>query len=283
MIVVVVLAHVDAAVDAERVEHAARRARAPPPRASLSSTRRRVERSAGSVRDDACRLVADAEQAALALGDDLELHRRLVERPDAAARARAAPPTSPRRPSRRSPRPSSSPSLTAAAGLLLPAHLARRLPARACRRRLRRAGSRLRAVPAAVAAVVSAASASAASRASRRRRLRHEAPRDQPLADRPEVRRHPVEDEAGREVRDHEHEDERHHHEEVALHLVDGRRHVERRRHLASHVDDEQHEAAPVRRRLVRDRRDEVQEREVARMQRRGLLREVPQRRSRAR
>ena len=48
----------------------------------------------------------------------------------------------------------------------------------------------------------------------------HEPPRDEPLPDRPEVRRHPVEDEAGRKVRDDEHEDERHEHEDDALRLL---------------------------------------------------------------
>ena len=66
----------------------------------------------------------------------------------------------------------------------------------------------------------------------RRGRLRHQPPRDQPLPDRPEVRRHPVENETRREARDHEDEHERHEHEDRALRLVRGRRHVERRRHL---------------------------------------------------
>ena len=60
-----------------------------------------------------------------------------------------------------------------------------------------------------------------------------------------------------------------------ALRLVRGRRHVQRRRHLAHDVDDEQDVAAPVGRRVRRDRRDEVQEREAARGR---MLREVPQR-----
>src|SRR4029077_13080595 len=116
--------------------------------------------------------------------------------PDAAARAPAAPPTSPRRRSRRWPRSSAS---SAPPCLLLPPYLARRLRALGLRGP-RPAALDLRPVAAAVAVV---------SRRGPRRPLlrrggsRHQAACDQPLTDRPEVRRHPVENEAGRESRDH--------------------------------------------------------------------------------
>ena len=78
----VVLHDVDPALDAERVadslEELAQRRRS---LALVASARRaRRGRSASSTRrDHARRRVADAEQAALALGDDLEANRRLVE------------------------------------------------------------------------------------------------------------------------------------------------------------------------------------------------------------
>ena len=60
-------------------------------------------------RDDVRGREADTEQSALALRDDLELTRSRGRGLARAARARAAQPTSPRRPSRRSPRPSPEP------------------------------------------------------------------------------------------------------------------------------------------------------------------------------
>ena len=237
-----------------------RRAPSPPTTCSTSSrTRaaasrlvvgaRAARRRSGRVgrRDHARRRVADAEQAALALGDDLEANAALSS-PGASALEVAQ---------------------------RLPLRLADRLPGRlhgdlaAHRRappffRLTRRGcarggfgvcGRGRAVllrrPRPSPACASSASGRRAARA-RRRRLRHEPPGDEPLADRPQVGRHPVEDETRREARDDGDEDERQDHHDRALRLVHRRAHEVRRRDLRAGVDREQHVARPVRGRPCR-------------------------------
>ena len=172
------------------------------------------------MRDDTRRLVADAEQAALALGDDFEPNRGLVERgmpllelaqsgpfrlADGLARRLDGEVAHRRRPElflRRTWRGAASVSRAGASDsgdsplLLVPFVVLRGIPGRPALDR-------------------------------RRGRLLHEPARDEPLPDRPEVRRHPVEDEAGGEVRDDEHEEERHDHEDDPLRLLRGRGHEE--------------------------------------------------------
>src|SRR6266508_4103455 len=86
----------------------------------------------------------------------------------------------------------------------------------------------------------------------------------QPLSDGPEVRRHPVEDEPGREADDERDEDDRQDHHQVPLRLLHRPGHEVRRSHLAEHIDREQDVARPVAVRVLRDVGDEVQPREVA-------------------
>ena len=109
----------------------------------------------------------------------------------------------------------------------------------------------------------------------RRRLLRDQLARDQPLADRPQVRRHPVDDEPDREVHEHRNERDREHHHHRPLRLVHGRGHEVRGRELAPDVDREQQVARPVRVRVRRDVRDERAE--PGQVSARRILRELPQ------
>src|SRR5262245_26176665 len=112
-------------------------------------------------------------------------------------------------------------------------------------------------------------------------RAGHQAPRDEALSGRPQVRRQPVDHQAGGEVDDEGDEDDRQREQQVALHLGHRRagRHVVGRGQLARDVDDEQERSPRVFRRL-RDV-DEAQEVEaVAEVLRsaRDLLLEVAER-----
>ena len=82
-------------------------------------------------------------------------------------------------------------------------------------------------------------------------RPRHEPAGDDPLADGPEVRRRPVEDESGLEVDDERDEEERQHEEDHPLRPLHRRRHEVRRGELARDVDDEQQNAPALARRSV--------------------------------
>src|SRR6185436_6929864 len=130
------------------------------------------------------------------------------------ARARGARPTWPRRPSPQSPR--RTPRRSPPRALLLPPDDARL--SRRPRRRL------LRLAVVAFATVAVALLLRRRTRRSlllrRRLRPRRQATSHEPLAHGPEIRRHPVEDEARREARDHGQEGDRQHHHDPALRLV---------------------------------------------------------------
>ena len=71
------------------------------------------------------------------------------------------------------------------------------------------------------------------------------------MADRPQVGRHPVEDEARREARHDREEHERQHHHDRALRLVHRRAHEVRRRDLRARVDHQEDVTRPVRDRVL--------------------------------
>ena len=264
------LADHDAAADAQFLDDALDQSAHVRGQLGLLGRRARRDGRHGSVGrggDDPRRRVPDAEQAALALGDDLEPDRVPVD-----------------------PRP-------------LPLELAQRRPLRLADGLSRRFDEQIlghrrarffflrttRGWPAGFGGGFAAFAPSAPStcflgrrpRGSfrRRDRLRRQPARDQALPDRPEVRRHPVEDEAGRKVGDQRDERDRQRHHDPALRLVHRRGHEVRRRDLARGVDEEQQVARPVAQHAVRDARDDVEPREVSEVAARivGLVREVPQ------
>src|SRR5438552_1612833 len=107
-----------------------------------------------------------------------------------------------------------------------------------------------------------------------RRGLLRQLARHQTLADGPEVRRHPVDDQPHREPEQERNEEDRQHHHQVTLGLVHRRGHEVRRGDLARRVDDEQQVTGPVRVRMRGDVGNDVQPRQRPR---RRMLRERAQ------
>ena len=89
-----------------------------------------------------------------------------------------------------------------------------------------------------------------------RGRRRRQTPDHELLPQRPEVGRDPVDDQAGREVRDEGREHEREEQHDALLGLVRGHRHDQRRRHLRADEQHHQHDQLGAGR-LGRDVRDE--------------------------
>ena len=85
-------------------------------------------------------------------------------------------------------------------------------------------------------------------------------PDDRLLHDRPQVRRDPVDEQAGREVDDEEDEEERQRQEDHPLRAVRRRRHQQRRQQLRADVEDDQDDQHAAGR-LVRQVRDEEEAR----------------------